>query len=91
MDKLTFGTAISQESHAYVCTVYKDTGKVELTELEASEGLVHSWCPIEEALEKMKRVKPTTELGEFIQKRDIFLLEAYMRRFSSPVEIEVLR
>jgi hypothetical protein len=39
----------------------------------------------------MKGVKPTTELGEFIQKRDIFLLEAYMRRFSSPVEIEVLR
>jgi len=27
----------------------------------------------------MKGVKPTTELGEFIQKRDIFLLEAYMK------------
>lgn len=62
-----------------MCTVHKDTGKIELTELEASEGLVHSWCPIKEALEKMVGVKPTTELGEIIQKRDIFLVEAYIK------------
>lgn len=30
-----------QESRAYICTVRKDTGKVELTDLEASEGLSH--------------------------------------------------
>lgn len=74
------GTAFSQENHAYVCNVFKDTSKVELTELEASEGLVHFWCSIEEALKKMKEVEPTTELGEIIQKKDIFLLEAYMGR-----------
>jgi hypothetical protein len=79
INELTFETtSLSQESHAYVCTVFKDTGKVELTELEAEEGLVHFWCSIEEALEKMEGVKPTTELGEFIQKRDIFLLGAYI-------------
>lgn len=39
----------------------------------------HFWCPIEEALEKMKEVKPSSELGEFIQKRDVFLLEAYLK------------
>jgi hypothetical protein len=80
INELTFETtSLSQESHAYVCTVLKDTGKVELTELEASEGLVHFWCSIEEALEKMEGVKPTTELGEFIQKRDVFLLETFMK------------
>jgi hypothetical protein len=79
INELTFETtSLSQESHAYVCTVFKDTGKVELTELEAEEDLVHSWCSIEEALEKMEGVKPTTELGEFIKKRDIFLLGAYI-------------
>jgi len=70
---------LQQESHAYVCTVHKDTGKVELAELEASEGLVHLWYPVAEALQKMKAIEPTTELGEFIKKRDIFLLEAYLQ------------
>jgi len=70
---------LHQESHAYVCTVGKDTGKVELTELEASEGLAHLWCSVLGALQKMNAVKPTTELGDFIKKRDIFLLEAYLQ------------
>jgi 8-oxo-dGTP diphosphatase len=70
---------LQQESHAYVCTVRNDTGKVELTDLEASEGLAHLWCPIAEALQEMKAIEPTTELGEFIQKRDVFLLETYLQ------------
>ena len=70
---------LHQESHAYACTVVKNTGRVELTELEASEGLVHLWCPVAEALQKMKAVEPTSELGCFIKKRDIFLLEAYLQ------------
>jgi hypothetical protein len=79
INELTFETtSLTQKSHAYVCTVYNDTGKVELTELEAEEGLVHSWCSIDEALEKMRGVELTTELGEFIQKRDVFLLGAYI-------------
>jgi 8-oxo-dGTP diphosphatase len=67
---------LHQESRAYICTVRKDTGKVELTDLEASEGLVHLWCPVAEALQKMKAVEPTSELGDFIKKRDMFLVEA---------------
>ncbi|GAB7331398.1 hypothetical protein MBLNU13_g02821t2 [Cladosporium sp. NU13] len=51
-----------QESRAYICTVRKDTGKVELTDLEASED-----------------AEPSSELGEFIEKRDIFLVEAYLQ------------
>jgi hypothetical protein len=39
----------------------------------------------------MKGAKPTTELGEFVQKRDTFLLEAYLRRFPITVEVEALR
>jgi len=27
----------------------------------------------------MKAIEPTTELGEFIKKRDVFLLEAYLQ------------
>lgn len=71
--------SLQQESHAYICAVLRDTGKVELTDLEKAEGLAHFWCPVEEALEKMKAVEPTTELGEFIKKRDIFLVEAYLQ------------
>jgi hypothetical protein len=71
--------ALHQESHANVCTVGKDTGKVELPELEADEGLEQLWCPITEALQKMNAVKPTTELDDFAKKRDIFLLERYLR------------
>jgi 8-oxo-dGTP diphosphatase len=70
---------LHQESHAYLCTVRNDTGKVELTDLEASEGLAHLWCPISEALQKMKTIEPNTELGEFIKKRDVFLLETYLQ------------
>jgi 8-oxo-dGTP diphosphatase len=70
---------LHQESHAYVCTVRNDTGRVELTDLEASEGLAHLWCSIAEALQKMKDVEPSTELGEFIKKRDVFLLETYLQ------------
>lgn len=69
---------LHQESHAYVCTVRKDTGKLGLTELERSEGLSHAWCSVEEALHKIRTIDPTSELGEFIKKRDVFLLEAYL-------------
>jgi 8-oxo-dGTP diphosphatase len=74
---------LHQESHAYVCTVKTDTGKVELTDLEASEGLLHLWCPVDEALQKMNAVEPTSELGEFIKKRDIFLVEAYLQTWEN--------
>jgi 8-oxo-dGTP pyrophosphatase MutT (NUDIX family) len=47
---------LHQESRAYICNVVQDTGKVELTELEASEGLVHFWCPTDGALENMRSV-----------------------------------
>lgn len=70
---------LNQESRAYICVVRKDTGKVRLTDVEASEGLVHLWCPITEALQMMKDVEPSNELGKFIKKRDIFLVEAYLQ------------
>lgn len=69
---------LHQVSHAYICTVHKDTGKLDLTDLEMSEGLSHSWFAIEEALHKMRTIEPTSELGESIKKRDVFLLEAYL-------------
>lgn len=70
---------LKQESRAYICTVRRDTGKLKLTDSEASEGLVHLWCPVAEALQKMRDVVPSNELGEFIKKRDIFLVEAYLQ------------
>lgn len=42
-----------------------------MAESETLEGLDHFWYPIEE-----KTVRPTIELGEFIRKRDGFLLES---------------
>lgn len=69
---------LHQISHAYICAVRKDTAKVELTELEASEGLVHLWCPVAEALQKMREVEPTSELGGFVKERDGFIVETYL-------------
>lgn len=71
--------SLQQDSHAHVCDVQKDTEKVELTELEASEGLAHSWCPLAEALQKMKTIEPTTELGEFMESGMCFCLRLTLR------------
>lgn len=76
---IEFRGDLKQESRAYVCAVERDTGKVELTELEAGEGLVHFWCAVEEAVGVMKGVEPTSELGGMIQRRDVFLVEAYLK------------
>lgn len=74
---IEYRVKLKQESRAYICPVIKDTGKVELTELEASEGLTHMWCEVDEALQKTRNAKPTTFLGQYIRKRDEHILECY--------------
>ena len=41
----------------------EDTGKVDLTDEEKAEGLQYEWVSIEMALDQMRRVQPTSELG----------------------------
>jgi 8-oxo-dGTP diphosphatase len=55
----------------------EDTGRPELTDLEASESLSHRWISIEGAIELMRDVEPTLELGQFIKGRDLFFVEKF--------------
>jgi 8-oxo-dGTP diphosphatase len=70
---------LHQISYCYVADLIDDTGEPELTELEASEGLKHEWTPVGEALQKMRTIQPTTELGKFIQERDLFFIEEFLK------------
>jgi len=70
---------LHQFSYCYVAKLIKDTGKVELTEEELEDGLKHEWATVDDALEKMKTAKPTSEFGKFIQERDVFLLESFRK------------
>lgn len=72
-------TPCRQDSYAYKCAVWEDTGELDLTEAEKEDGLTPHWFGLKEALEKMKEIQPTTELGKDIQKRDSFLLEEYIK------------
>ncbi len=49
-------------------------GGVELTEEEVEDGLGHEWIAVGEVLTVMGGVVPTSELGRFIQERDLFLM-----------------
>jgi hypothetical protein len=66
---------LHQISYCYEAKVLEDTGNVELTEEEAEEGLKHEWCDVGEAVGKLRGAQPTSEMGRFIQERDVFFLE----------------
>ena len=68
---------LHQFSHCYVATLVEDTGKTALTEEEMGDGLVHEWVDFGRVLEVMKGVEPGSELGRFIQERDIFFVEVF--------------
>jgi hypothetical protein len=55
----------------------EDTGRPELTDLESAEGLSHRWVSVEDAIEAMRAVQPTSGLGKFIKERDLFFVEKF--------------
>ncbi|KAL7797736.1 NUDIX hydrolase domain-like protein [Trichoderma afarasin] len=69
-----FRNDLHQISYCYLADVLEATGSPSLTEEERVDGLSHQWMPINEALEAMVSVKPTSELGRYIQERDVYLL-----------------
>lgn len=66
---------LHQISYCYCADLVDDSGKPELTEEELVDGFSHSWMPFNKALEAIKAAEPTSELGQYIRKRDIYLLE----------------
>jgi ADP-ribose pyrophosphatase YjhB (NUDIX family) len=68
---------LHQTSFCYVTSLKEDTGKTQLTEEEAAEGLKHDWVAVQDAMEKMRNIQPTSELGEYIKKRDLFFMESF--------------
>lgn len=71
---------LHQISYCYLAQLISKSGKPELTEDEVEDGLVHEWAPVDKALEMMKAIEPTSELGRFIKERDIFLLAEAIER-----------
>jgi ADP-ribose pyrophosphatase YjhB (NUDIX family) len=69
---------LHQISFFYVATLVEDTGRPELTDLESSEGLSHCWIPLDRAISTVRYIQPSSELGKFIQERDLFFIETFI-------------
>ncbi|KAH9902151.1 NUDIX hydrolase domain-like protein [Xylariomycetidae sp. FL2044] len=64
-----FRNDLHQVSYCYVADVVDDTGTPSLTAEEIGDGLSHRWVDPNKALKDMENVKPTSELGKYIQER----------------------
>lgn len=63
-----------QISYCYLAKFRKVCDKTSFTEKELSQGFEFKWININKALNILKKDKPTTYEGQFIQKRDTILL-----------------
>ncbi|EJT75309.1 hypothetical protein GGTG_05246 [Gaeumannomyces tritici R3-111a-1] len=63
-------------SYYYLARLVDEGGRLELIEVEIEDGLTHSWASVGQALAMMAAAEPASELGRFIQERDIFLRKA---------------
>lgn len=68
-----------QTSYCYLADVVDDTGKPCLTEEELSDGFVHQWMTVKQALEAMSAAEPTTEFGCYVKERDSYVLAEAMK------------
>lgn len=69
-----FRNDLHQISYCYIADVLDTSGNPSLTEEEHIDGLSHRWMPVNEALETMTLAEPTSEIGRYIQERDVYLL-----------------
>ncbi|KAK3294257.1 NUDIX domain-containing protein [Chaetomium fimeti] len=74
-----FRNDLHQISYCYRARLLDEAGKPNLTEEELADGLSHEWVPVENALQIMLSVEPTSELGLYIKERDMFLLAEALR------------
>lgn len=63
-----------QISYCYLAKVTKRITDPSFTKKELHEGFILKWMKMDEALKSMKKDKPNTYEGKFIQKRDIAFL-----------------
>lgn len=65
---------LKQVSYVLTGKVYENIGLSKLEPSEIDEGFELNWIPIESAIEVMSSSKPTNYEGQFIVKRDLFIL-----------------
>ncbi|PKS11917.1 hypothetical protein jhhlp_001212 [Lomentospora prolificans] len=65
---------LHQLSYCYRARLLDRTGKPALTQEEIEDGFSHEWISVEEVLRLMNTAEPTSELGQCIMERDLFLL-----------------
>ncbi len=63
-----------QISYCYLAKLKKICDKTSFTKKELAQGFEFKWININKALSILKKDKPTTYEGQFIQKRDVVLL-----------------
>lgn len=66
-----------QISYCYLAKITKRIADPSFTKKELREGFILKWMKIDEALKSMKKDKPFTYEGKFIQKRDIAFLTSF--------------
>ena len=72
-----FRNDLHQTSYCHAAHLVQDTGAIALTDGELVDGLQHEWISVPAAIEKMKASQPTSELGRFIEERDLYFVEKY--------------
>ncbi|KAG9228454.1 hypothetical protein BJ875DRAFT_526721 [Amylocarpus encephaloides] len=68
---------VHQVSFCYVAKLVKDTGKANLGKSGLAGRLWCHWLTVEEALELMKRIEPTSKLDSSIKERDSFFVKTF--------------
>ncbi|KAK6432365.1 hypothetical protein LTR95_011463 [Oleoguttula sp. CCFEE 5521] len=70
---------LKKENFGYVCTIIE---RGSCTGGNATRGQADGfrWCSPAEAWRLMKRSEPTSEVGELVRRRDMYVLAAFLRR-----------
>lgn len=70
-----FRNDLHQISYCYIADVLNTSDNPSLTQEGLVDGISHRWLPVNEALDgSMTLAEQTSELGLYIQKRDVYLL-----------------
>ncbi len=77
---------LHQISYCYVAHVLEDTGATALTEEEVEDGLEHRWVHVDEAINLMKKAKPTSVFGLSVKERDLFFVEKFAAALEPPAD-----
>lgn len=72
----SFANNLFQISYSYLGKIISKNGTSKLDQSEKDEGLELEWFTLDDAINQLKKDKPKNHEGEFIQERDLTILES---------------